>query len=132
MGPSPHVVRNPHALWLFKMSDEGCSVEPGASPPDIFYVAEAVTEAIGTLFDPAREGVLQANEQLALAKVKGTKKTILLLDCHLPWQPNTVKQVLASKDSSFMSDIDVIYLVEVSQKRVSNIWSSAKSITIKH
>lgn len=131
MQPQPHIVKIPDRLLLYKTSDIGCLVEPGASPVDVFNVTEAVKEAIGALFDHDKEGMLQANEQLGLARDYGAKKTVLLLDCHLLWRPNAVRQIFASIDSSSMSNIDVIYLVEVSQERVSKVWPSGNKIQAK-
>jgi len=125
MRPQPHLVKIPHEIELFKISDRGLSIEPGMSPVDIFNVSGALEEATNALFDPAKEGILKANEQLGLARVKGAKKTILLLDCHLPWDPNSVKRTLASKDHSYMSNIDEIFLVQASDHRVSKVWWAA-------
>jgi len=122
MRPQPHLVKIPDEIKLFKISDRGLSIEPGTSPVDIFNVSGALEEATNALFDPAKEGILKANEQLGLARVKGAKKTILLLDCHLPWEPNSVKRILASKDHSYMSNIDEIFLLQVSDHQVSKVW----------
>ena len=124
MRPQPHLVKIPHEIELFKISDRGLSIEPGMSPVDIFDVSGAVTEATNALFDPAKEGILKANEQLGLARVKGANMTILLLDCHLPWDPDNVKQILDSKDHSYMSNIGEIFLLQVSEQRVSKVWWS--------
>jgi len=122
--PQPQIVKTADELWLFKISDRGCSVEPAASPPDVFYITEAITEAICGLLDQNEGGMLKANQQLGLAKEMGAKETILLLDCHFPWRPNTVKEVLAGKDLNSMSNVDVIYLIEASHKRVAKVWRS--------
>jgi hypothetical protein len=124
--PPHRILKVPDKLYLCKISDSGYSVEIGMSPPDTFSVEEAIMEAIDALFDPARDGVLRANEQLALARAKGAKRAILLLDCRLPWHPNEVRQLLANKDLSFMSNLDLIYLVKVSQKRISKVWPPTK------
>jgi len=70
------------------------------------------------------EEILQASKQLALAKEKGAKETVLLLDYHLPsWYPNVVKQVLGNyMNSEYLSSIDTIYLVKASQNRISKVW----------
>jgi len=122
MRPQPHLAKIPHEIELFKISDRGLSIEPGMSPADIFDVSGAVGEATNALFDPAKEGILKANEQLGLARAKGANKTILLLDCHLPWDPDSVKQIIDSKDHSYMSNIDEIFLLRVSERRVSKVW----------
>ena len=124
MKPQPRLVKIPHEIELFKISDRGLSIEPGMSPVDIFDVSGAVGEATNALFDPAKDGILKANEQLGLARVKGAKKTVLLLDCHLPWDLNSVNQILGSKDHSYMSNIDEIFLLKVSEKRVCKVWWS--------
>jgi len=124
--PPHRILKVPDRLYLYKISGSGCSVEIGMSPSDTFSVKEAIREAIDALFDPARDGVLRANEQLALARANGAKRTMLLLDCRFPWRPNEVRQLLANKDSTFMSNLDLIYLVKVSQKRISEVWSSTK------
>ena len=116
---------------LFKISDKRCSMEPGASPHDMLYAAEAPTQGIDALFHPGRDRVLRANEQLALAKAKGAKKTLLLLYCRFPWHPKGVKRLLANRDSSCMSGLDSIYRVKLSERRESRVWSSAESITPK-
>jgi hypothetical protein len=122
MSPQPHLVRIPHEIELFKISDRGLSMKPGMSPVDIFNVSGALEEATNALLDPAKEGILKANEQLGLARVEGAKKIILLLDCHLPWDPNSVKRILANKDHSYMSNIDEIFLLQVSDHQVSKVW----------
>jgi len=122
MMPQPNLVKIPHEIELFKISDGGLSIEPGMSPADIFNVSGALEEATNALFDPSKEGILKANEQLGLARVKGAKKTILLLDCHLPWDPDSVERILANKDHSYMSNIDEIFLLQVSDHRVSKVW----------
>jgi hypothetical protein len=125
MKPQPHVVRSAHELWLIKTSDGGCSVEPGMSPPDSYKVTDAVREATCTLFNPTKDGLLQAGQQLRLAKSKGAEKAILLLDCGMHhWYPSVVTQVFASKH---VDSIDIVYLVEVSSKRVSEVWPCGKS-----
>ena len=124
MRPQPHLVKIPDEIELFKISDRGLSIEPGMSPVDIFDVSGAVEESTNALFDPAKEGILKANEQLGLARVKGANMTILLLDCHLPWDPDSVKQILDSKDHNYMSNIDEIFLLQVSEQRVSKVWWS--------
>jgi hypothetical protein len=120
--PQPHSGRIPHEIELFKISNGELSIEPGMSPVDIYSVPGALEEATNALFDPAQEGVLKANEQLGLARVKGAKKTILLLDCKLPWDPDIVKQILDSKERSYMSNIDEIFLLQVSEQRVGQVW----------
>lgn len=122
MKPQPQLVKIPHEIELFKISDRGLSIEPGMSPVDIFSVSGALEEATNALFDPAKEGILKANEQLGLARVKGAKKTILLLDCHLSYHPDIVKQILDSKERSYMSNIDEIFLIQVSKHQVSRVW----------
>lgn len=118
----------PHEMQLRKIDDGGCSVELDISPVVDFYVNEEVDGAICALFDPSRNEMLQANKQLGLAKAMGAKRTILLLDCHFLWRPNIVKQLLTERDVSLMSNIDTVYLVRVSQKRVSKVWPSEANI----
>lgn len=122
MKPQPHAVKIPHELWLVKISDRGCSVELGVSPPHIFNVEGAEEEAIRLVFNQTRWGNARPNEQLRLAKERGAKETILLLDSHLPLRPITIKQVLVNTDSTLLSDIDSVYLVSVSNKQVIKVW----------
>jgi len=88
----------------------------------VFVVKQKVEEALTSLFK--NEEILQASKQLALAKEKGAKETVLLLDYHLPsWYPNVVKQVLGNyMNSEYLSSIDTIYLVKASQNRISKVW----------
>ena len=53
-----------------------------------------------------------------------------LLNCYLYqlWHSNIVKQPLSDRDISLMCNIDEVYLVRVSQKRVSRVWPSEISI----
>lgn len=120
--PIEYIVNAEACFTLHKISDAGCSLELGFAQSGAFLVKQEVEEALTSLFE--NEEILQANKQLALAKEKGAKETILLLDYHLPtWHPNDVKQVLGNcMNSEYLSSIDIIYLVKVSQNRVSKVW----------
>jgi hypothetical protein len=114
------------------MADTGCSVTLEASPVDAFDVQETMRKALDALFDPKTDGVLLANKQLSLAKSKGAKRAILLLDCYLLWRPNAIKAHLNGKESRLLSGLDSIYLVKASQKRVTRVWPSAEQLNPKH
>lgn len=122
--PIEHRVNAESCFTLHKLSDTGCSLELGFAQSEAFHLNQAVVEALSSLFDNGE--ILHANKQLALAKQKGTKGTFLLLDYDLPsWYPNIVRQVLANRmNVAHFSDIDSIYLIKASQKRVSKVWNT--------
>ena len=121
--PIEHRVNADSCFTLHKLSDTGCSLELGFAQAGACLIDQVVVEALTSLRDNGE--ILQANEQLGLAKHKGAKRAILLLDYHLPsWYPNKVKKILASNmNSKQLSNIDTVYLVKVSQNRVSKVWS---------
>jgi len=122
--PIEHRVNEDSCFTLHKISDTGCSFELGFAQSGAFRLNQVVIDGLNTLFDNGE--VSQANAQLGLAKRKGAKGTILLLDYHLnSWYPNHVKEILANRmNSAQLSDIDSIYLIKASQKRVSEVWSA--------
>ncbi|MFC1956926.1 hypothetical protein ACFLVY_01340 [Chloroflexota bacterium] len=123
MEPSPHTerkVQEQSSFTIFKNSESGCMLELAMSPVDVFHVEKAVSDAIGALFKQDN-GILHANEQLGVAKGKGCKMSFLLLDCHIPWRPNTIREIFRSKTSDTISNIDAVYLVKTPQKRVAEI-----------
>jgi len=125
--PIEYRVNADSCFTLHKLSDIGCSLELGFAQSGVFLIDQVVVEALTSLFDNG--GMLQANEQLGLAKQKGAKGAISLLDYHLPsWYPNKVKQVLANNiNSNQLSNTDAIYLVKVSQNRVSKVWNANRN-----
>ena len=124
MKPQPHIehkMREFSRFTLFKKLDGGCSVELGMSPPHIFNVEGVEEEAICRLFNPTTKGNAKPNEQLRAAKEMGTKETILLLDCHLPYRPEIIKQALTNTGPNLLSSIDNIYLVSVLTKQITDV-----------
>jgi len=121
--PSPHIehkVQEQSRFTILKSSESGCLLELAISPVDVFHVEKAVSDAIDALFKPVN-GILHANEQLGAAKEKGCKISFLLLDCHILWRPNIIRGIFRNKTSGTISNIDAVYLVETSQKRVAEI-----------
>jgi nitrous oxide reductase accessory protein NosL len=94
----------------------------------VFLLDQAVVESLTSLFDNGE--IFKANTQLALAKQKGAKGTILLLDYDLPsWYPDDARQVLANNlNSEQLFNMNAIYLVKVSQNRVSKVWGTTQNI----
>jgi len=128
MKPQPHIVKNAYELWLFRTSDSGCSVELGMPSPYVFNVQGAEKEAIRLLLNPTSKGDAKANEQLRVAKEMGAKETILLLDCHLPYRLEAIRQALADADSNLLSNIDSVYLVSVSDKQVTEVYKKRREV----
>jgi hypothetical protein len=133
LNPNPpydieHRVNVDSCFTLHKISDTGCSLELGFAQSGVFRLDQAVVEALTSLFGNGE--ILKANTQLALAKQKGAKGTILLLDYDLPsWYPDDTRQVLANNlNSGQSSNMDAIYLVKASQNRVSKVWGTTKNI----
>lgn len=126
--PIEYVVNVDSSFTLYKLSDVGCSLELGFAQSRAFVLDQAVVEALTSLFDNGE--ILKANTQLGLAKEKGAKGTILLMDYDLPsWYPNHVRQVLANNLNSENSfNMDVIYLVKTSQNRISKVWGTTRNI----
>jgi len=121
--PTECRVKAEYCFTLEKVADTGCSLELASAQSGVFIPNQVVVEALTLLFEKGE--MSQANEQLGLAKQKGAKETILLLDYDLPpsWYPNRAKQVLANKmDQAQLADIDCIYLVKASENRVSKVW----------
>jgi len=121
--PIEHRVNADSCFTLHRLSDTGCSLELGFAQSGAFLIEQVAVEALTSLFDNGE--VLQAHGQLGLAKQNGAKGAILLLDYHLPsWYPNKVTRTLANNmDSKQLSTIDAVYLVKVSQNRVSKVWA---------
>lgn len=117
MQPQPHVVKNAHELWLRRTSDSGCSLELAMASPHMFDVGRTPEQDVRPLLDQRR-----ANEQLGVARKKGAKETILLLDCHHVWRPNVIRQALAVTDSRLLSNMSSVYLVSVSMQRMACLW----------
>ena len=82
---------------------------------------EAEETAIRLLLEAISGGGAKANEQLGMAKQIGAKETVLLLDCHLPYRPEIIKQALANIDLNLLSNIDRVYLVSVSDQQVTDV-----------
>ena len=126
--PIEYVVNADSSFTLHKLSNVGCSLELGFAQSGVLVLDQAVVEALTSLFDNGE--MLKADTQLGLAKQKGAKETILLLDYDLPsWYPSHVRQVLANNlNSKNSSNMDAIYLVKTSQNRVSKVWETTRNI----
>lgn len=125
--PIECVVNADSCFTLHKLSATGCSLELAFAQSGVFVLDQAVIEALTSLFDNGE--IIKANTQLGLAKQKGAKGTILLMDCHLPsWYPNHVRRVLADNlNAENSSNMDAIYLVKTSQNRVSKVWGTTRN-----
>ena len=110
---SPHQESDPLAeplqLHIMKTSDNGCEIKSSAAV--MGPVPGAIEQALNGVFGGRKEP--RANEQLGLAKHKGAKETILLLDCNplLHDKEQMVRDCLARLDADALSNIDHIYLV---------------------
>lgn len=113
----------PSELMITKSSDSGCEVSSLTSPIIIYEVSEESKEVFDEVFKIDKDGNMQANEQLKLAKEKGTRNTILLLACKFNIDEGLIGQRVKNLDRQFISDIDFIYLVYVGSKdRVVKIY----------
>lgn len=112
----------PSKLLINKISDSGCEVTSPISPIRALDAVKLHEEAFNEVFK-LKNGGIQPNRQLKLAKEKGARNTILLLACKSPTHEDLIKNRLQDLDPLFISDIDYIYLVDMgSEERVIKIY----------
>jgi len=106
----------PSELTITKSSDSGCEVSSLISPIIIREVGVESNEVFDEVFKVDKDGNIQANEQLELAKEKGARNTILLLACKFNVDEGLIRQRVTNLDRQLISDIDSIFLVYVGSK----------------
>jgi hypothetical protein len=126
------IIHPPEELLVVKLDDTDYSVEIWASVSQVFMVDQALDQAVLGIFDPDVGKGAKPNEQLREARQKGASETVLLLDSHIRWKPNTVTQVLNGIDKALISDIDAVYLVSVTNNRVKRVWPLAHRVGSAH
>ena len=104
----------PSKLELTKISDSGCKVSVVISPLIEYDVIEEETKAFNTLFRP-KNGLLQSDRQLELAKQKLASKTILLL-AGIGVDEGITQDSVRNLDRHLISHIDCIYLIDMGDK----------------
>lgn len=100
----------PSKLMISKSSDAGCKVHVSMMAIDAYSVPEKSKEAFDEVFK-LKNGRIQANEQLKLAKEQGAVVTNLLLACISSIDEALIKNELKNLDCRLISDIDYIHLV---------------------
>lgn len=118
------VVHPAEDLFLFKLGEGGCCVEILGSVGQVFVVDPALDRAVLGIFDSERGKGAKPNEQLREARQKGASETILLLDSHIAWRPDSVEETLTSIDQSLFSNMDGVYLVSATDNRIQKVWPS--------
>jgi hypothetical protein len=104
----------PCKLEIRKVSDLGCKVSVVTSPLIIGDVVEEDKKAFNEVFK-LKNGVIQPDRQLELAKEKGASKTILLL-AGIGVDEGLTKNSVQNLDDYLISHIDCIYLVNMGNK----------------
>ena len=113
----------PCKLTIKEVSDSGCKVTVVIGPLIVGDVVEEHKEAFDEVFK-LKNGVIQPDGQLELAKEKGARKTILLL-ANLGVDEGLTKGYVQALDRHLISHIDCIYLVDMGDEdRVVNIHPS--------
>ena len=103
----------PSRLLILRKSDEGCELKLGSSPQMMGHTKQAVESALDQIFKTQK--AVQANGQLGLAKMKGARKTILLLDSDPACDENYIREYLLGLPPQHLSNIDRIYSVRASE-----------------
>jgi len=101
----------PCKLEITKVSDSGCEVRVVTSPLILGDVVEEDKKAFNEV-SKLKNGVIQQDRQLELAKEKGARKTILLLAGIGVGEDNT-KNSVQNLDHHLISHVDCIYLVDM-------------------
>lgn len=107
----------PSKLMISKSLDAGCKMHVSMMSVGAYSVPEKSKEAFDEVFK-LRNGRIQANEQLKLAKEKEAMVTTLLLACISSIDEGLIKNELQNLDCRLISDIDYIYLVSMGSKNV--------------
>jgi len=115
-------IQEPKEVFVTKLRGTGCSVifTGGA-----LFTERALKEAIIGIFQTKNGKSAKPNEQLGEARFKGATETFLLLDSHNLWEPDHVTWILSELDWTLLSNIDAIYLVDVHNSRVKEVWHSS-------
>jgi hypothetical protein len=116
------IIHPPQDLLVYKLDASGCSVEGGISMSEAFVVDSALYQAVSDIFASRPGECAKPNVQLREARERGASRTVLLLDSHIQWKPNTVADVLKCLDQGLLSSIDSVYLVSVHNNRVREVW----------
>ena len=106
----------PSKLQITKISDSGCEITSPISP----IVLRDGEKIHKQTFDEA--DIKHANEQLKLAKEKGTTETILLFACRPFVNEYSIKSEVQKLNSCLICNIDHIYLVGMSRDIVVKIY----------
>jgi len=104
----------PSKLEITKVSDSGCEVRVVTSPLITDDVVEAHKKAFNEVFK-LKNGLMQPDRQLELAKEKGARKTILLLG-GIGVDEGLTKNYVQNLDHHLISHIDCIYFVDMGNK----------------
>lgn len=115
------LVHPPEDLYVIKDSNRGSTIELGATVGQPFNVDWTQVEALLDIFEPDGQGQVKPNVQLDQARKEGASETALLLDCHVLWRPDVVRQALGTIDKSLMSAIDATYLIDIDGRRVERV-----------
>ena len=107
---------------VFIAAGDEPAIELGSSVGPVSQVDPELGLALRTLFDPKGGQTAKPNEQLREASQKGASETILLLDNHVRWKPDVIGGELKRLDQTLLSDIDSVYLVSATQRRVRQVW----------
>lgn len=95
-------------LSIKKTSNKGCEVVLGAVSKSELFEIKAGKVIEQDLF----KIIAKANDQLKLAKDKGAKETILLLDCDPIFEKHEeLRNRLAALDKGTQTNIDLVYLI---------------------
>lgn len=114
----------PCKLEITRVSDSGCDVRAVTSPLIVGDVVEEEKKAFNGVFRP-KNGVMQPDRQLELAKEKGARKTIILL-AGIGVDEGLTRNSVQNLDHHLISHIDCIYLVDMGYKdRVVKIYPGA-------
>lgn len=116
------IIHQPKELLIYKLEDNGCSLECDVSFSEVFTVDPSLYKAVLSIFNSKAGKDAKPNVQLLEAKEKGASEAILLLDSHIRWRPNIVADVLRLLDQALLSSIDSVYLVSVYNNRVRKVW----------
>lgn len=100
----------PSPVYLIRLPSQGCGVKllavGAGGGGDIKEIHQAALEKV---FNPV-EGV-KANKQLGLAKARGAKCAVLLLDCFPVYFEGEIREYLRGLDHDLISEIGRIYSV---------------------
>ncbi len=101
----------PYEFTLTKWSEGETIVKLGMSC-DVFWPDAESAKAMR---------VLDLATQLGLAKRRGIRQAILLLDCEMDWDPPVIRSLVSGTEVD-CAEIDAIYAVETSLQLVSRVW----------